>query len=109
SGAAMSNRAPRKPNNDFPQEYHRPRFVREPFDEIVFKRESEIVKGLFPTQGVGFVAGPSKALKTFFVIDVAMRIAQGVGVLGRRTRACAVAYVAAEAPDSVRKRVQAWR
>ncbi len=86
-----------------------PKFIREPFDEIRQRGQDEIVKGVIPAHGVGYVGGPSQSLKTFWAVDSSLRITQGADVLGRRTRACGVVYVAAEAPNGLRKRVEAWR
>ncbi len=86
-----------------------PRFIREPFDEILPRGEEYIVKGLIPAHGVGFINGPSGSRKTFLALDWALRIAIGQPVLGRRTQQRGVIYVAAEAPNGVRKRVAAWK
>ena len=86
-----------------------PRFIREPFDEIAARGEEYIVKGLIPAHGVGFLNGPSGSYKTFLALDWALRISGGVPVLGRRTRQEGVVYVAAEAPNGARKRIEAWK
>lgn len=86
-----------------------PKFVREPFDDIARRGLDEIVKGVIPAHGFGFLGGPSMSLKTFFAIDLSLRITQGEDFLGHRTRPCGVIYIAAEAPNGVRKRIEAWR
>jgi hypothetical protein len=86
-----------------------PVFLREPFDAIAPHGSEYLVKGLLPAHGFGFLAGPSGAFKSFLALDWSMRLGSGSSILGRRTRSCAVVYVAAEAPNGVRKRVAAWR
>jgi RecA-family ATPase len=85
------------------------RFVSERFDDIEPRGEEYIVKGRIPAHGVGFLVGPSGALKTFLALDLALKIADGKGVLDGRTRKGGVVYVPAEAPNGCRKRVKAWR
>ena len=86
-----------------------PRFVREAFDDIQPRGEEYISKGVIPAHGLGFLNGPSGSFKTFLALDWALRISSGDPVLGRRTRQVGVIYVAAEAPNGVRKRVEAWK
>lgn len=86
-----------------------PKFVREPFDAIARRGSEYLVKNVLPAQGFGYVAGPSGSLKTFLVLDWCLAITQGAPILDHRTKACGVVYVAAEAPNGVRKRVEAWR
>lgn len=86
------------------------RFIREPFEAIRPTSEAYIVKGMLPAgPGVGFINAPSGSYKTFLATDWGLRIAAGESVCGRRTRACGVIYVAAEAPEGVRRRVKAFR
>lgn len=87
----------------------RPRFIREPFDEIQPRGEEYITKGMIPAHGVGFLNGPSGSFKTFLALEWALRIAGGEAILERRTRQVGVIYIAAEAPNGVRKRVEAWK
>ena len=86
-----------------------PRFQREPFDAITPRQSRDLAKGLIPAEGFGFLAGPSGTYKTFLAIDWSLRIAEGVPILDHRTTACGVVYVAAEAPNGVRRRVEAWK
>jgi putative DNA primase/helicase len=85
------------------------RFVREAFDDIAPRQSRDLAKGLLPSQGVGFLAGPSGSYKTFLALEWSLRIAQGVPILGHRTTPCAVVYIAAEAANGVRRRVAAWK
>jgi hypothetical protein len=86
-----------------------PKFIRERFDDIARRGSEYLVKNLLPAQGFGYVAGPSGSYKTFLVLDWCMALAQGRSILDHRSRPCGVVYVAAEAPNGVRKRVEAWR
>jgi hypothetical protein len=85
------------------------KFVCEPYGAVSRSPEEWLVKPLLPRQGVGFLAGASGAGKSFLALDWALRIAAGMDVLGYRTKTAGVVYVAAEAPNGVRKRVEAWR
>ncbi len=86
-----------------------PKFVRERFDDIARRGSEYLIKDMLPAQGFGYVAGPSGSLKTFLVLDWCLAINQGAPILGHRTKPCGVVYVAAEAPNGVRKRIEAWR
>jgi hypothetical protein len=85
------------------------KFIREPLAEIEPRGEEWRVKGLIPAQGVGFLAGPSGAGKSFLALAWSLAVACGQDVLGHRTKRAGVVYVAAEAPNGVRKRIKAWR
>ncbi len=66
-----------------------------------------LVKGLMPALGFGFIYGAPGAGKSFYAIDMAMRLAAGLEVHERRTRKVGVIYVAAESPEGIKKRVVA--
>lgn len=68
-----------------------------------------LVKGVLPAHGVGFLVGQSKAGKSFLGIDIALRIAAGAKVLGKKTRRSSVIYIGAEDPHGCRLRLAAWR
>jgi hypothetical protein len=78
-------------------------------DEIVLEPQDWLVKGLLPRRGIGFVYGPSGSGKSFYMVDLSMRIACSQPVHDRRTLKSGVIYVAAEADTSVDKRIIAWR
>jgi RecA-family ATPase len=86
-----------------------PRFIREPFGDICPRPAKDLVKCLLPREGYGFLAGPSGSYKTFLALDWSLRIARGDPIREHRTSQCAVIYIAAEAPNGVRKRVEAWK
>ncbi|GEM_PF-6902865 len=67
----------------------------------------ELTEDLIPAIGYGFVYGPSHAGKTFYVIDLGLRIATGRKFFGRRTMPMAVVYIAAE--GSIDRRIKAWQ
>jgi hypothetical protein len=85
------------------------RFIREPFFKIEPRGQEWLSKPAVPAQGVGYVVGASGTRKTFFVLDYALHVAHGRDFLGMKTKQAGVAYVAAEAPNGVRKRIKAWR
>lgn len=67
-----------------------------------------IVKGVLPQAEVGILYGQSGSGKTFFVLDLAASIARGAAWRGRKVSACRVVYVAAEAREGIKKRMDAY-
>lgn len=81
-----------------------------PFDEITPSTSAYLLKGVLPARGTAFIVGASKAGKTFVTIDWALRIAAGAPtIMGRKVKQVGVAYIAAEDPDGVKTRIEAWR
>lgn len=85
------------------------RFTVEDFDQLEVPESLDLVKGLFPRQGVGFVAGPWASAKSVFVLDMLTRICRGEDVLNRRSMAAGCLYVASEGAAGVRKRLVGLR
>ncbi len=80
-------------------------------DELpdTFTPPDELVEGVL-TAGAGSVLyGDSNSGKTFLMLDMACAVARGVPWLGRRTEPGLVVYLAAESPQSVRSRLQAYQ
>lgn len=85
--------------------------------DIVFANElpdtyeapDELVQGLLTVGGGSVLYGDSNCGKTFFAIDLACAVARGADWMGRRTEQGLVVYLAAESPQSVRSRVQAYQ
>lgn len=71
--------------------------------------ETSLVKGLLPRLGLAVEYGEAGSGKTFFAGRVAFDVASGRDFMGLRTRRGPVAYIAAEAPASARRRFAAWR
>ncbi|BCF95686.1 hypothetical protein PPGU19_002550 [Paraburkholderia sp. PGU19] len=69
----------------------------------------ELVQGLLTTGGSSMLYGDSHSGKTFFAIDLACAIAKGSDWMGRRVEQGLVLYLAAESPESVRCRLQAYQ
>ncbi|WP_250476209.1 helicase RepA family protein [Caballeronia sp. INML1] len=69
----------------------------------------ELVQGLLTTGGSSMLYGDSHCGKTFFAIDLAASIARGCDWMGRRVEQGLVLYLAAESPESVRCRLQAYQ
>lgn len=74
--------------------------------DAVFR--DELVEDVLALGGVSVVYGASNSGKTFFAIDLAGSIAQGIQWHGKNTRRAAVLYLATESPSSVRNRVSAY-
>ena len=85
------------------------RFKREDFDTLKPGDQQWTVKGLWPRAGVCFLAGPSMSGKSFWALDALARVVKGEDVLGRKSKACGVLYIAAEAPAGVRNRIKGLR
>jgi len=69
----------------------------------------ELVQGLLVSGGSSVVYGDSNSGKTFFVLDMCCAIARGVEWLGRKTEPGLVVYLATEAPNSIKTRIQAYQ
>jgi hypothetical protein len=67
-----------------------------------------IIKGVLPQAEVGILYGQSGSGKTFFVLDMAATIARGAEWRGRKVSNCRVVYVAAEAREGIKKRMDAY-
>lgn len=67
----------------------------------------ELVEGLITLGSSVVVYGDSNSGKTFWALSVAMAIATGIVCYGRKTDAGLVVYLASEAPDSIKSRMQA--
>lgn len=67
------------------------------------------VRDLLPLAGLGLIYGSPGAGKSFFAVDVALRIAAGMEVDGRTVHSCTVIYIAAEGQRGLRNRIAAWR
>jgi hypothetical protein len=68
-----------------------------------------LLKGLLSPGEMSVWWGPPKCGKSFLLLHVAYRIAQGKPVFGRRVRACPVLYVAAEGEAGLAARLRAIR
>ena len=67
-----------------------------------------IIKGVLPQAEVGILYGQSGSGKTFFVLDMAATVARGAEWRGRKVSNCRVVYVAAEAREGIKKRMDAY-
>lgn len=84
------------------------RFPLEWAEDIQPAQGAWLVKGLLQSSGLACIYGPSRAGKSFLALEWALQIASGGEVMGLRTRRTGVAYVGAEAPNGIRKRIRAW-
>jgi hypothetical protein len=79
-------------------------------DDITLELDKPgLVDGLLGTTGMTVVYGESGSGKTFVVIDLACHVAAGRAWRGKDVEQGVVVYVAAEAPESVKKRIWAWK
>src|SRR5690349_3684239 len=68
-----------------------------------------LVDGLLSTTAMTVLYGESGAGKTFVALDVACHVAAGMSWRGLDVEQGVVVYVAAESPESVQRRVWAWK
>lgn len=82
-------------------------FVDEIGDDFYFP--DELVQGLLTKGGTSVLYGDSNSGKTFCAVSLACAVARGDKWLGMNTEQGGVLYVAAEAPASIRTRIQAYK
>jgi hypothetical protein len=80
-----------------------------PFELVAMKDFKEqgpqwIVQGLIESQSVTAVSGDPGGGKTFLLIDLGLHVAAGQPWFGHKVKSGAVLYIAAEAPESVKRR-----
>lgn len=68
-----------------------------------------LVRNLLTLAGLALIYGSPGAGKSFFAIDIALRIAAGWPVDGRAVQQQPVIYIGAEGQNGLRSRVAAWR
>lgn len=76
---------------------------------LAFTPPDELLEGIFVCGEGSVIYGASNSGKTFIAIDMAAAISQGTRWMGKRTEAGLVLYLAAEAPASVQRRLQAYQ
>ena len=85
------------------------KFRLEDFDDLQPAKQFWLVKGLWPRSGVCFVAGPSMSGKSFWILDQLAKVVLGAPILGRKSKAAGVAYIAAEGGEGAKNRITALR
>ncbi|MDM0072789.1 AAA family ATPase [Variovorax sp. J2P1-59] len=70
--------------------------------------EDELIEGLLACGALSVLYGESNSGKSYAAIDIAAHVASGRPWMGRAVQCGLVVYLAAEAPRSVRRRMQAW-
>jgi hypothetical protein len=79
-------------------------------DDIVLELDAGgLVDGLLGITGLTVLYGESGAGKTFVVLDLACHVAAGLPWRGMEVEQGVVVYVAAESPESVKRRLWAWK
>jgi hypothetical protein len=68
-----------------------------------------IVDGLLNTGEFSLVVGASGTAKTFFAVDLGLRVADGQELFGRATRRHGVVYIATEAGRGIENRICAYK
>lgn len=68
-----------------------------------------LIKHLIERQGILVVAGETGAGKTFFTVDMGMKIARGLEYGGRKVKQGLVVYIASEDGKGVKLRVEGYR
>jgi AAA domain len=68
-----------------------------------------VIDGYMPRTGIGVSYGESGSGKSFVVLDRACHVAAGLPWRGMDVAQGVVIYIAAEAPESVKRRVWAWK
>lgn len=76
--------------------------TRTPAELHAEKPAPSLVSGLLRSAGIALLYGPSGVAKTFIVIHLALAIARGLRLFGRRTRQSPVVYVLLEGSFSDR-------
>lgn len=73
-----------------------------------YASQSWLIKRFLPKAEFGVVFGASGSGKTFFVLDIAAKLAANNGWRDRKTLSNSVLYVASEAREGVKKRLQGY-
>jgi RecA-family ATPase len=71
--------------------------------------DESLIGGLLGSTGISMIVGASGSTKTFFALEMGLCIASGLDFFGRSVKQGGVVYIAAEAGESIRNRVYAWR
>lgn len=74
-----------------------------------FVPPDELVQGVLVKGGISMLFGPSNSGKTFVALDLACAVARGTNWSGRKTEKNIAIYLAAESPNSVTARGQAYQ
>jgi putative DNA primase/helicase len=69
----------------------------------------EIVQGMFTSSSVSILYGDSNSGKTFFALAIAGALSEGLDFMGMKTDPGVVIYLATEAPESIKQRIQAMK
>jgi AAA domain len=68
-----------------------------------------LVEGLLMPEQISIVWGLPGCRKTFLCLDISLHVAANLAWLGRRVEPGLVIYVAAEAGNTIRQRIAAWK
>ena len=88
----------------------KPRFILQPFDQIIPGARSPcLVQDIIPQKGLVVIWGPPKCGKTFFTLDLVMHIALGWTYRGKHATQGAVLYCSFEGGEGIGRRMTAFR
>jgi len=80
------------------------------FEEIEARLDwTWLVEGLLMPEQISVAWGLPGCRKTFMCLDIALHVAANLAWLGRRVEPGLVVYIAAEAGNTIRQRVAAWK
>lgn len=71
-------------------------------------REGYLVKGLIPSNSIGYIFGSSGTGKTFITFDIIAAIARGIPWRGMKVKQGAIVYICAEGAHGFRTRIKAY-
>ena len=74
-----------------------------------FDPPDELIEGIFVCGEGSVIYGASNTGKTFLAVDYACSVALGKKWMGRNVESGAVLYLAAESPQSIARRLQAYQ
>jgi hypothetical protein len=77
-------------------------------DILALKRPEWRIKGLLPESGIAVMYGPSRAGKSFAILDMALSVARGETWFTRKTVPCEILYICLESTWGLQGRLKAW-
>lgn len=75
---------------------------------MIPREQQWLIEGLLPANSLACLYGKRGQGKTFVALDWACSIASGKNWLGRKTRRGRVAYILAERPEGLHRRIRGW-
>lgn len=79
------------------------------YDQLTLPPIEWSVEGLIKQGGHHLLVGATGSMKSFLTIDLASRLANGMGFHGYQTKQCDVLYVVGEGLDEIKERMDDWQ